>query len=299
MKKRVWIFLTAIALFAFAIFYTRTASIPGPMPSQASLGIVASNHTDHDPGLAERTLGEDRLEDWASASSEQIDRDFHDTRNRAESGDPVAQRQLAEMYERCFLHNLSPDNFTSTMKMYAEADKANASRYYATGKRFSHYCNSIDSGKMIPLVAPQLWYAEAAKRGDLLAQIKVASAPDSQTDEATYRSLVARAFESKNPDAIFAIGDMLSMAKTSVDLGNYRQEAGGEYADFAWEIAACRAGKNCGTGSFRMDAACLNGLCNASNLEAAIKNTYVPQAQLKFLEKDVERIRRLLDRAPK
>nr|WVJ85369.1 hypothetical protein VDP59_005640 [Xanthomonas campestris pv. campestris] len=156
---------------------------------------------------------------WASASSAEIDRDFHDTRNRAESGDPVAQRKLAQIYERCMLCSQSPENFRGTLASFAKADVENSKHYVAAGARLSHYCDSIDSGKRIPMVAYQLWYAEAARRGDLIAQIKVATTIENQPTEAAYRELVAKAFQSRDPEAIFALGDMLSLAKASVDLG--------------------------------------------------------------------------------
>ncbi|MEA9895571.1 hypothetical protein VDG04_02965 [Xanthomonas campestris pv. raphani] len=232
---------------------------------------------------------------WASASSAEIDRDFHDTRNRAESGDPVAQRKLAQMYERCMLYSQSPENFRAMLEMYAQHTKEDAARFSAVAQRLSHYCDSIDSGKRIPMVAYQLWYAEAARRGDLIAQIKVATTIENQPTEAAYRELVAKAFQSRDPEAIFALGDMLSLAKASVDLGAYASQPGGNYSEYAWELAACRAGAECSPGSFRMDSACMAGMCNGSSFESQIKHNFIPPAQLKFLERDVERIRSLLE----
>ncbi|MGV7197382.1 hypothetical protein [Xanthomonas axonopodis] len=297
MKKRVSISLAALFLTALAVFLMRTTPVAGEMPSQSAPQSATNDDSTRNSVQVDGNSLAHRQKSWASASSGQIDQDFHDTRTRAEAGDPVAQRQLAEMYERCALYSISPENFNSMLKMYADADKANAGRYFATGKRFSHYCNSIDNGKKIPLIAHELWYAEAAKRGDLIAQIKVASAPDSQTDEATYRSLIEKAFKSKDPDAIFALGDMLSLAKIPIELGNYGHPAGADYSEYAWELAACRAGASCGPGSFRMDAACISGLCNAPDFEAVIKRNFIPPAQLKFLERDAERIRFLRERA--
>lgn len=236
---------------------------------------------------------------WASESSDQIDRHFHDTRNRAESGDPAAQRELAEMYERCAVYSLSPENLFAMTEMYAKADPGNAERYSASFKRLSHYCSSIDNGQKIPLEAHQLWYAEAARRGDLIAQIKIASTPDSQLDAAAYGALVTKAFESKDPDAIFALGDMLTLAKTSIDLGDYAHPAGGDYSEYSWELAACRAGAMCGPGSFRMDSACLSGVCNSSDYEGLIKKNFIPPAQLKFLDRDAEHIKSRLRAADK
>ncbi|MCL1525778.1 hypothetical protein [Xanthomonas nasturtii] len=182
---------------------------------------------------------------------------------------------------------------------FAKADPENAARYAASFKRLSHYCDSLDNGKKIPLEAFQLWYAEAARRGDLIAQIKVASTPDSGLSEAAYGELIAKAFESKDPDAIFALGDLLALAKTPVSFGDYAHPQGGDYSEHSWEIAACRAGAECGPGSFRIDSGCLSGMCNASNYESLIKKNFIPPAQLKFLERDVENINFLLRQVTK
>lgn len=297
MKKIVSILLVILVLAALAFFYFRANHSAGKTSSQIA-NTTTNDDNNRQPYLLDNGSRADPSKTWASESSGQIDRHFHDTKNKAESGDPVAQRELAQMYERCFIYSQSSANFFATLESFAKADPENAVRYSASAKRFSHYCDSIDNGKQIPLVAHQLWYAEAAKRGDLIAQIKVASAPDSGLNGAAYSSLVAKAFESKDLDAIFALGDMLALAKTSVDLGDYAHPAGGNYSEYAWELAACRAGALCGPGSLRMDAGCMNGICNASNYESLIKKNFIPPAQLKFLERDVERINLLLGQRP-
>ncbi|PPU27771.1 hypothetical protein XarCFBP6762_08005 [Xanthomonas arboricola] len=298
LKKILSISLAVLILATLAFFYLRKNHGAVETPSQVA-NTMTNDDSSRETELLDKGSRADPSKTWASESSGQIDQHFHDTRNKAESGDPVAQRELAEMYERCFIYSQSSKNFAAMVALFAKADPENAWRYSASSKRYSHYCDSIDNGKQIPLEAIQLWYAEAAKRGDLIAQIKVASKPDSQLNEAAYSALVAKAFESKDPDVIFALGDMLTLAKTSVDLGDYAHPAGGDYSEHAWELAACRAGAECGPGSFRIDSGCMSGICNASNYESLIKKNFIPPAQLKFLERDVEHINSLLDQRPR
>ncbi|MCL1530155.1 hypothetical protein M3O57_07310 [Xanthomonas nasturtii] len=298
MKKIVSILLAALVLATLVFFYFRTNQRDGKTSSQTA-NTSRNDDSAREPYVLEDGSRAATSKTWASDSSEQIDRLFHDTKNKAESGDPVAQRELAQIYERCFMYSLSPKNLSGMVDSFAKADPENAARYAASFKRLSHYCDSLDNGKKIPLEAFQLWYAEAARRGDLIAQIKVASTPDSGLSEAAYGELIAKAFESKDPDAIFALGDLLALAKTPVSFGDYAHPQGGDYSEHSWEIAACRAGAECGPGSFRIDSGCLSGMCNASNYESLIKKNFIPPAQLKFLERDVEHINFLLRQVTK
>ncbi|MEA9577375.1 hypothetical protein VC218_00115 [Xanthomonas nasturtii] len=298
MKRIASISLVLLALIAVLFFYLRAHSEAAKRQPAGAVHAAGNRTADPQHAAIDSARKAAAPAMWASATSTQIDLDFHETKHKAESGDPVAQRKLAQMYERCIMYSQSPQNFRGLMALFAKQDVEHAKRYAEVAERVSHYCDSIDGGKPIPSEAYQLWYAEAARRGDVIAQIKVATTVEHQPNEETYRALVAKAFESRDPEAIFAIGNMLSLAKTSVDLGSYASQMGGDYAEHAWELAACRAGAACGYGSYRMDAACSSGMCsNASGYESLIKYHFVPPGQQKFLEQDVERIRFLLRQA--
>lgn len=84
---------------------------------------------------------------------------------------------------------------------------------------------------------------------------------------------------------------MLSNSKGPTELGSYAPEVGGNYSEFAWALAGCRAGADCGPGSYRMDSMCINyGVCNTSNYEDLIRKNFVSSGQLKVIDKEVERI---------
>lgn len=57
---------------------------------------------------------------WARADSHLAGSWFADLRSRAEAGDVLAQRQLAEAYQRCAVFSLSPANMYATLDAYAE-----------------------------------------------------------------------------------------------------------------------------------------------------------------------------------
>ncbi|WP_160170389.1 hypothetical protein [Xanthomonas cassavae] len=118
--------------------------------------------------------------------------------------------------------------------------------------------------------AIKLWYAEAANRGDLIAQLKVASQTSSTSDE--YRFLIAKAIRSKDPEAIFSVDDVLSNPSASIELGSYAPTGSGNYSEYAWALAGCRMGADCGPGSYRLDMACISyGVCNSSSYEDLVR----------------------------
>ncbi|WP_227479838.1 hypothetical protein [Xanthomonas vasicola] len=230
--------------------------------------------------------------DWASKPSDELYRNFHTTKSRAEAGDAAAQRRLAEIYEQCAMYSVSPKNFASMLDSYSKIKKENSSRYEQIKSRFSHYCREVDGGEVIPLEAIELWYKEAARRGDLIAQLKLASGKTMSSEE--YQNLVAKAVKSKGPEAIFAVEEMVNNPNASIELGSYAPDNSGNYTEFAWALAACKAGAACGPGSYRSDMICLNyGICG-SRYEDAVRNKIVPPGQLNLLDKQVEKIQSII-----
>ncbi|WP_225042017.1 hypothetical protein [Xanthomonas campestris] len=234
-----------------------------------------------------------QVSDWASKPSDEIYRNFHDTKSRAEAGDAAAQRQLAEIYEQCAIYSVSPQNFAGMLDSYSKIKKENSSRYEQIKGRFSHYCSEVDGGEIIPPEAIELWYKEAARRGDLIAQLKIASGKAMSSEE--YQDLVTKAIKSKDPEAIFALDEMLSNPNASVELGSFAPENSGNYSEFAWALAACKSGAACGPGSYRVDIICINyGICGPSRYEDIVRTKIVPPGQLNSLDKQVERIQAII-----
>ncbi|MFS8431237.1 hypothetical protein JH270_19790 [Xanthomonas campestris pv. raphani] len=234
-----------------------------------------------------------QVADWASKPSDEIYRNFHDTKSRAEAGDATAQRELAAIYEQCAMYSVSPKNFAGMLDSYSKIKKENSSRYEQIKGRFSHYCSEVDGGEIIPLEAIDLWYKEAARRGDLIAQLKLASGKAMSPED--YQDLVAKAIKSKDPEAIFAVEEMLNNPNASIELGSYAPDNSGNYSEFAWALAACEAGAACGPGSYRSDMVCINyGICGSARYEDAVRTKIVPPGQLNLLNKQVERIQSII-----
>ncbi len=74
---------------------------------------------------------------WARAESHVSGSWFADLRSRADAGDVVAQRDLAEIYQRCSVFSLSPANMYSTLDAYARIRGAPEGAYDDIKKRFA------------------------------------------------------------------------------------------------------------------------------------------------------------------
>ncbi|WP_235801480.1 hypothetical protein [Xanthomonas citri] len=283
--------LVAAALLTFLIFKSPSlTSVSSDAGNEASArkANVAQNARVGGSSITQQSAT------WASKPSDEIYRNFHETKGRAEAGDAVAQRQLAQIYERCAMYSLSPQKFAGTLDSFSELKKENSDRYKQIKDRTSHYCSQVDGGEVIPLDAIELWYSEAAKRGDLIARLKIASGKAMSSDE--YRDLIAKAIQSKDAEAIFSVDEVLSNPAASIELGSSAPGGSGNYSEYAWALAGCRMGADCGPGSYRLDMACISyGVCNSSSYEDLVRKNLVPPGQLKALDKEIERIRSLID----
>ncbi|WP_253254444.1 hypothetical protein [Xanthomonas arboricola] len=292
--KKAYIFSAVGLVAAGLVIFLLMKPSPLADASGASSGQAEARRADElsIPGRGNSATSQ-QVSDWASKPSDELYRNFHDTKSRAEAGDAAAQRQLAEIYEQCAMYSVSPKNFAGMLDSYSKIKKENSSRYEEIKGRFSHYCSEVDGGEVIPLEAIELWYKEAARRGDLIAQLKLASGKTMSSEE--YQDLVSKAIKSKDPEAIFAVEEMLNNPNASIELGSYAPDNSGNYSEFAWALAACEAGAACGAGSYRSDIICINyGICGSSRYEDAVRTKIVPLGQLNLLDKQVERIQTII-----
>ncbi len=100
---------------------------------------------------------------------------------------------------------------------------------------------------------------EAAKAGSLPAEAALLAndQPLKKTDEYV-RNLVSRVRESRDPDAYAALSSGMGIAASGRQA--YPQQVSGtQFAELAWQLAACRLGLDCGPQSTLMTTYCANG----------------------------------------
>src|SRR5690606_31008082 len=218
---------------------------------------------------------------------------FLELRSRAEAGDVIAQRGLAELYRRCILFNLSPANTYSLLDLFART-RGIPGAYDGIKKRFAATCSGVDGGQVIPRVAYTDWFEQAARQGDTYSMMAMASENWHSLEADDYRLLAREVVDSADPEAVFALGDLLALAPESVDLGEFRVVAPSPYATLAWGIVGCRMGADCGPESYRMDSLCINtGLCNSGDFESAIRTEMLPVGQEEALDNAIDAVEQL------
>lgn len=236
---------------------------------------------------------------WARAESHVSGSWFADLRSRADAGDVVAQRDLAEIYQRCSVFSLSPANMYSTLDAYARIRGAPEGAYDDIKKRFAAACSGVDGGQVIPQEAYGNWFERAAAQGDPYSRVAIASRNWSELKPGDYQSLARDVVNSADPEAIFALGDLLALARETAELAEFKSGMTGPYASYAWGIAACRLGADCSSGSYRMDSLCVNtGICGTGDFEDAIRTQAVPVGQQEALDKAIAEVQRIVGKKP-
>jgi len=201
---------------------------------------------------------------------------FRDLEFAALRGDAKAQRLLSESYERCLPYSLSPARHLGTLDSFAAMQPDSAAYVHDMKKRVVSFCSTVDDGAPIPLEAYQLWLEQAAATGDLTAKVRLKSRSPEMLDASEYQSIADEVMASRDPAALFELGNLLARAPSDSSLGKY-QDLAGSSASHALEIAACRRGLACGAGSALMDGMCSGtGHCWYLDYESLIYSEFVP-----------------------
>ncbi|MGE0116306.1 MAG: hypothetical protein AB7T07_15655 [Steroidobacteraceae bacterium] len=222
--------------------------------------------------------------------------DFQAIKSLAEAGDPGAQRRLSEMYEYCMLYNFDPEGQTATLLQYAEIRQKSNPRQSKAGmqrliRRLETLCPGVDNGQPTPSEAYRLWMAEAARNGDLTAEIKLATRSLEVMPKLAFDGMVRKVLDKSDPDAVFALADLLGNRFEASSL--IPSSLAGAAADVtSWQIAACRQGAgSCRAGSFTMDGLCMGGgPCNYQSYEEYAFQELVPPADRARMDERINEI---------
>lgn len=206
---------------------------------------------------------------------------FDDIAGRAEAGDPTAQRLLGQRYLDCLPFSLSPETHKETLRDLAQRRGLPEATATLATTGVERLCGGIDSGQPIPLDAGLLWLEQAAKSGDLVAQAKLAARKPNETSPGEVNDLLVSAIQESNPDALLSAAPLLGATKKAGIDPQFAAYVGSANDEYAWAIAACRMGADCGPNSHIMTEICLSSLyCNYSTYEQFIRAELLPDAQL-------------------
>lgn len=217
---------------------------------------------------------------------------FDDIARRAEAGDPVAQRLLGQRYMDCMAFSFSPETHKETLRELARMRGLPEATATLVTTGIEKLCGGIDGGQPIPLEAGELWLEQAARSGDLVAQAALAARRPNATEPEEVNDLLVSAIQERNPNALLAAAPLLGVtSRTGID-PEFAALVGSTNDEYAWAIAACRMGADCGPGSRTMTSLCLSLLyCNYSNYEQFIRAELLPDGQLERVDRILALVR--------
>lgn len=215
---------------------------------------------------------------------------FADVKSRAEAGDAIAQRHLSEMYEDCWPYNLNPEKHFSGLDQLSDMRPESKPYLQKIKVQMRTFCNTVNNGQPIPWDSYKPWRKRGAQSGDLTSKIRVSSFADQPPTAKEFQSLFEQVSESGDPSAMFEFGTLAGRNQEwSGPKGNYA--LAGEYAQHAWQIAACRRGLNCSASSRLMRNVCIGMMmCQYHSYENFLYSEAIPQGARKEIEKRITMI---------
>jgi len=177
----------------------------------------------------------------------------------ARAGDIEANWMLSRVYDYCAAYANDPLGYDVDSRALGRLSSPGVVAMQAARERVSHRCTGF--GPSDGLTAQQLarQRTDAALAGNLAAEAALLSQGQPLDPSVTYRrDLVQRVLESRDPEAYLALSTAMGAAANGDDA--YRGfVAGDQFAELAWQVAACRLGLDCGPGSALMTSYCANG----------------------------------------
>lgn len=220
-------------------------------------------------------------------------RAFKDLKQRAEAGDAVAQRLLAETYADCLFVNLERDEFLSGVENRKRllSGEAQVRVLEQAARERVGKCDAVDVEDATRLELAAQWFATAADNGDLAARAMVRASNLSRQDPAETAKFLEEVLASGDPAAVFMFGGTLRQDAPAGKGGPSEPLATGELATQAWMVAACRMGYECGPSGRVVETICLEmSDCAGEDLETFVQRQLRDEAQREELERRVGEI---------
>lgn len=209
--------------------------------------------------------------------------DYATVRKKAHDGNPLAQRQLYEIYERCL--QMKTASALPYLTQMATVDKRLAATLGDIQADYRRRCGGA-AGAEASGKAYAFWLRRSAQSGDLVSEMRVASrTATAPMPAAQLQDFIRRAALSGDPAAIMEIGTLLPDVKETWPDTITAPAIKDDLAGHAWVILACRAGMDCNYGSRVMTNVCLSSMsCHYENYEAFLYSDAVPPTSRRKVE---------------
>ena len=285
--------LTAAAIAAYLLWpHTRTSSHPSPnhvaQPKKPNASSTPAQHAPSNPRLAAPHRAPTLFPTGQA---------FQALKQRARQGDPKAQRELAQIYDVCYMANFSPETFMEDQAVKARMMQSaeDAERLIRLSQTLADNCREVDGGVMIPLQQMLGWYAQAAENGDLAATAMHYAIGGKNPSSVERQALVEAVIASGDPAAVFMLGNA-APPELMQATGGASDDADKQLTSNAWMIVGCEMGYPCDASSLAMVHFCTHaGYCKGGTFEDMVRSYDGPVSDPERLDAKIEQISRLLN----
>ncbi|MFD1295385.1 hypothetical protein ACFQ4Q_01905 [Lysobacter gummosus] len=182
-------------------------------------------------------------------------------RSRADAGEPEAIWLLTRVYDYCANYSNAPVDYGNDTRTIDAMKMRSSAAMAAARTRVSQRCARFAPEDNLSYSMIVIKRTEAAKAGSLPAEASLLAAgkPLENTEE-YLQNLVDRVVRSKDADAYSALAPGMGIAANGRTAGfGYNRVAGTQFAELAWQLAACKLGQDCGPKGSLMTSYCANG----------------------------------------
>jgi hypothetical protein len=219
--------------------------------------------------------------------------DYATIRQAAAAGEALAQRRLSEIYEDCRAYSGPMRTAMSIIGQLAKAQPASRRTVVGIYNDYKRFCVQAEADLRARPDAADYWLHRSAKAGDLTAEMRYFGRSVDELSPEQIRYFVDKLKAYPEADAMFEMSLLLPKLRDRWPDQAQAAAFTGTPAQHAWEVAACRAGHDCVTGSRLMNLLCVGMLsCDQPDYERYLMLTsgYPQQRPV------VERLAALIDR---
>ncbi|WP_349656883.1 hypothetical protein [Xanthomonas sp. 10-10] len=293
--RHLWLLLAPVALATAAWWHLRA------QPAARATAVPASTGAVHQPAAPPaRPPSSERGNALQLSYRDAVDaqRDLYryaqQLQQQVRAGDAQAGWRLSRVYDYCAPYASSPAGYAADSAWIATHQTPGVAAMHAARDRVAQRCAGFapSDGLGARLVAQQR--LSAARGGSLAAEAALLALGEPLQATPTYkRALVRRVLASRDPEAYLALAPAMG-ARASGDDSLDGYVAGDQFAELAWQVAACRLGLDCSADSTLVTSYCANaGICSregAQDFVSFVFDAAVPRQGADSVDEMVDRL---------
>ncbi|MEA9581156.1 hypothetical protein VC218_20360 [Xanthomonas nasturtii] len=268
--RHLWLLLAPVALAAAAWWQLRAqptalaTAVPAASATSArAAAATPARHTSSERGNALHLPYRDAVD-----AQPDLYRYAQQLQQKVRAGDAQAGWRLSRVYDYCAPYADSPAGYAADSDWIAAHQTPGVAAMHAARDRVAQRCSGFapSDGLSPRLVAQQR--LRAARGGSLAAEAALLALGEPLQATPTYkRALVQRVLASRDPEAYLALAPAMG-ARASGDDSLQGYVAGDQFAELAWQVAACRLGLDCSADSTLVTSYCANaGICSRDSAQ--------------------------------